>query len=182
MQGFEDIRAALGARPINIVRDTAAKRAAVSLILHPGGHILMMRRQEREGDPWSGHMAFPGGRVESSDASLRAAAERETEEEVSIELPLVAEYLGRLSDLDHPRLVVSAFVYGLRKPVEPSGNHEVASLHWFALSSLRNPANRGSLDYEYQGQSMRFPSVRLDGMEIWGISLQFLDDLDSRLF
>ena len=181
MQGFQDIRAALQARSSSIVGETAAKRAAVSLIIHPEGRLLMMRRQVREGDPWSGHMAFPGGRVEPGDPSLRAAAERETEEEVSISLPAVAEYLGRLSDLDHPRLVVSAFVYGLREEVRPAGNHEVASLHWFSLSDLGDPANRGTLEYEYQGQKMRFPAVRLGGSEIWGISLQFFDDLHARL-
>ncbi len=48
--------------------------------------LLFIRRAEKSGDPWSGHMAFPGGHMESSDASLLAAAIRETQEEIGLDL------------------------------------------------------------------------------------------------
>ena len=48
--------------------------------------LLFIRRAEKNGDPWSGHMAFPGGHIESSDTSLLDAAIRETREEIGLDL------------------------------------------------------------------------------------------------
>ncbi|NNL85157.1 MAG: NUDIX domain-containing protein, partial [Myxococcales bacterium] len=48
--------------------------------------VLFIERARHPDDPWSGHMALPGGRLDPVDASLRAAAERETREEVGVEL------------------------------------------------------------------------------------------------
>ncbi|MDP5071772.1 MAG: NUDIX domain-containing protein, partial [Congregibacter sp.] len=63
------------------------KRAAVALVLQlRDGElgVLMIRRAEREGDPWSGQMAFPGGRMDKTDANGYAVAVRETHEEVGL--------------------------------------------------------------------------------------------------
>ena len=79
------------------------KRAAVALILqlHAGELcVLMIRRAEHEGDPWSGHMAFPGGRLEAQDRNGLAAARRETEEEIGLHLGTGEPCIGRLSDLN----------------------------------------------------------------------------------
>ena len=65
------------------------QQAAVAVVLREGdsgSEILFIERSTREDDPWSGHMAFPGGRVEAADANTRAAAERETLEEVGVSL------------------------------------------------------------------------------------------------
>jgi hypothetical protein len=65
------------------------KRSAVAMILQVRDgelHILMIKRAEREGDPWSGHMAFPGGRMDKTDANGYAVAVRETSEEVGLAL------------------------------------------------------------------------------------------------
>ena len=63
-------------------------------------HILMIKRADREGDPWSGHMAFPGGRMDKADAHGYAVAVRETEEEVGLSLGPLDQCIGRLSDLN----------------------------------------------------------------------------------
>ena len=60
-----------------------------------GAEVLFIERAMRADDPWSGHMAFPGGRLEGGDDSARTAACRETREEVGLELSR-AEYLGHL--------------------------------------------------------------------------------------
>mgnify|MGYP001813096738 CR=1 FL=1 len=63
------------------------KRSAVALILQIREgelNVLMIKRAERKGDPWSGHMAFPGGRMDPGDDHGYAVAVRETEEEVGL--------------------------------------------------------------------------------------------------
>lgn len=56
--------------------------------------VLLIRRARR-GDPWSGQIAFPGGRVDAADADALAAAYREAYEEVGVSRGHV-EYLGPL--------------------------------------------------------------------------------------
>ena len=84
------------------------RRAAVALVLAPSStgdatlSLLLVRRSEREGDPWSGHMALPGGHAHPEDADLLHTARRETLEEVGVDL-LGAELLGRLDDVSPMR-------------------------------------------------------------------------------
>jgi len=37
-------------------------RAAIVVLVSKNGRILVIKRKERPNDPWSGHIAFPGGR------------------------------------------------------------------------------------------------------------------------
>jgi len=96
--------------------------ASVAIVFREGPEsieVLLIERAEREGDPWSGHMAFPGGRLEDHDDSSRSTARRETFEEVGIELAS-AEYLGRLDDIEgNPRASATLVVAGKCRP--PSG-------------------------------------------------------------
>ena len=77
-------------------------RAAVAMILrevHGEAEILMIRRAKREGDPWSGHMAFPGGRMERADRHGFDVARRATEEEIGLQLLESDPCIGRLSEI-----------------------------------------------------------------------------------
>lgn len=153
--------------------------AAVALIL-VNKALFMIRRAEKEGDPWSGHMAFPGGRHEVRDESLKATAERETSEEVGIEL-CNANYLGPLTPLNHPRLTVYAYVYQFEEIPDISSNEEVAECYWFSFDDLLSAENRKPHTFEYKSKSMTFPSIQTQNVTIWGISFQFLSDLLNRL-
>src|SRR5437868_134308 len=96
------LRQALSAEPRRVPHEMAPRRAAVAAVLRQGEiepEVLFIHRAEHPLDPWSGHMAFPGGRVEPQDASEQAAAERETEEEVGLRLAEAAVRAGRLNDL-----------------------------------------------------------------------------------
>ena len=93
--------------------------AAVAMVLHQhmdAVRLLFIERSQRDDDPWSGHIAFPGGRVDPVDGSPRQAAEREIREEIGLELGN-AEYLGRLDDVTGATLpvLVSGFVYNVRQ-------------------------------------------------------------------
>ena len=110
-------------------------RSAVALHLNESAigevQVLMIRRAERPGDPWSGHMAFPGGRSESQDADSLATALRETLEEVGLDTAQHGSCLGRLSDLQtRPSLVggamiITPYVFSLQFEPELHCNEEV---------------------------------------------------------
>ena len=178
---------AVTARPARqVAARTWQERAAVSVIARPDGGLLFIRRSEREGDPWSGHMAFPGGRMETVDASTRAAAARESWEEVGLD-PEIGAYVGALDDLESPpgtsrrRLVISPHVWVLPRAPALRPNVEVAGVHWFGLSRLMLREGRGEFTYRFRDQPIQLPVVRLDQRDIWGLTLRIVDDLLERV-
>jgi 8-oxo-dGTP pyrophosphatase MutT (NUDIX family) len=162
------------------------KRAAVALILQPQAGelgVLMIRRSEREGDPWSGHMAFPGGRLEPDDGSALDAARRETAEEVGLHLGAGEPCIGRLSELNAVNrrfrggLIITPFVFRLNRRVNFHPNHEVAEVVWVPLEFLLDADNREEMLWERGGVRLRLPCYLYEGRRIWGLSLQMLDEL-----
>ena len=161
-------------------------RAAVAMVLRQmsaGVEALFIERAERHGDPWSGHMAFPGGRVDPEDPGLRAAAERETREEVGLDLS-AARWIGRLPDIEGrdrsgpAGIVISAFVYHNDSPVELSLNHEVQDAFWVPVENLIQEHRH--VDYEYgpEAPGMCFPGILVgdpDRHIIWGLTYRFLE-------
>ena len=82
--------------------------AAIALVIRPQPaepELLMIKRAEIEGDPWSGHIACPGGRAEPGDRDLEHTAIRETWEETGIDLARDGKILGTLDDVS-PRTPV----------------------------------------------------------------------------
>ena len=69
---------------------TLARQAATALVLRPRTddalELLFIKRAEWAGDPWSGQVAFPGGRHEPHDPDLLTTSVRETQEETGIDL------------------------------------------------------------------------------------------------
>ena len=168
-----------------VVPGDASPRAAVALVFRPDEHLLFIERAAREGDPWSGHMAFPGGRFDPVDASLEATAMRETREEVGLDLH-DAEAFGGLSDLPTParipvNLIISPFVFAVDRDPVLETNHEVARVHWFALERLLAHEGRDTFRREWRGAEWSLPCVRLDGTFLWGITLRILDEALDRI-
>jgi 8-oxo-dGTP pyrophosphatase MutT (NUDIX family) len=158
-----------------------AWRAAVALILHePPGEdpeVLFIERARREGDPWSGQMAFPGGRFEPRDSDMAATATRETAEEVGLEL---GPPIARLDDFDGSRsarprgLVVSAFVYTIEERPELVLSYEVNSTVWVPLPVLLDPGSSRPYCFEREEFGGTFPSIHYDGYIIWGLTYRIL--------
>ena len=163
-----------------------SRRSAVSLILRDGkqgAEVLMIKRAEREGDPWSGHMAFPGGVAEKQDGNSLATAIRETQEEIGIDLPECAEVVGRLSDISTPHrrgrkvMTVTVYVFETKAFPETRINHEVAEVVWIPLAFLAAPENRETMEWKKGGASESLPCYFYGGRRIWGLSLVMLDEL-----
>jgi 8-oxo-dGTP pyrophosphatase MutT (NUDIX family) len=189
--GYNDIRVAArlvdAHQPRRKLLRKVLVRSAVGLYLHqPGGagvEVLMIRRAERAGDPWSGHMAFPGGRKERGDRNTLQTALRETHEEVGFDARTGARLLGRLSDIaTHPRLprgpmVITPWVFRVDKAPSLTPNEEVAETVWVPLGFLADRKNREKMRWAPNGVPLELPCYLFGGRRIWGLSLMMLDEL-----
>lgn len=162
------------------------KFSAVCLILsmHEGQkapRLLMMRRAKRRGDPWSGHMAFPGGRIEPQDESVQAGALRELHEEMGVDAHDL-NYLGRLSDLHtlnipgQRQLVVSPFVFEAKKSLVLKPNYEADGTYWIPLEFFAQ-ARRKNMYWWRRKRLIKLPFYRYKKRRIWGLSLAMIDEL-----
>lgn len=169
----------------------ALKRSAVAILLVQGAQeleLLMIKRADKQGDPWSGHMAFPGGRYEVNlDTDMASTAKRETLEEIGINIDALAAPIGQLSDVLTPshaqrtKMSVSVFVYALPEKPSYRMNHEVADVIWIPLSLFLDDTKRDTMQWEYQGSSIDLPCYFYQGQRIWGLSLKMLDELVERV-
>ncbi len=153
--------------------------AAVALVLRGSAlhdaELLFIRRAQRVGDPWSGHVAFPGGRRDSGDATLEQTARRETLEELSLDLAATAQLLGVLDDLRPrsgalPSIAVRPYVFALEGDVVMQPNAEVHSTFWLPLASLRDPAFASEHIFDREGARLRFPAYRSGDDVVWGMT------------
>jgi 8-oxo-dGTP pyrophosphatase MutT (NUDIX family) len=160
-----------------------ARRAAVAVVLQNAAdpHVLLMKRVEREGDPWSGHISLPGGGYQSEDPDLLATAIRETREELGIDVAR-ARILGNLDPL-HPRssgprgIEVTPFVFLVEESLVPVCGPEALAAFWFPLE--RAAAGAFDSTYVYPASDLTFPSWDYEGHVIWGLTMRILGDVLS---
>ncbi|MDD5348849.1 MAG: CoA pyrophosphatase [Chthoniobacteraceae bacterium] len=163
------------------------RHAAVALILREYGagrkqEILVIRRAEDPRDPWSGHLGFPGGRLEPSDPNPERAAVRETGEELGISLDACARRIGALSEIrarslqQFLPLSIFPYVYELVHPAILRQNEEVATTCWVSLGFFLNRANRTTMPHPRDPKHI-LPCYPLGGRALWGMSLTMLDEL-----
>jgi 8-oxo-dGTP pyrophosphatase MutT (NUDIX family) len=159
----------------------ADRRAAVAVVAN-GDALLFIRRAEHPLDPWSGHMAFPGGMVDPGDADPLAAALRETLEEIGLDLSTGAELLGRLSDVKplslRASLAISPFVFALAgdgPPLVP--NEEVQEAIWIPWSFFADSRNRSTFFWSRNGVPVPMPCYDYEGRIVWGLTLRMVDEL-----
>ena len=149
--------------------------------------LLMIERASYAGDPWSGHIAFPGGRREPHDATLLDTALRETREETGVDILGEGRVLGALERVDPistllPRLSIAPFVALLTRDVPLVLSDEVAGAFWVPLSALqRTDASREVEVTLSSGTTRRVRAFVHDRYTIWGLTERILRDLLSRI-
>ncbi len=164
-------------------------QAAVSLVLRSRDELelLLIKRAESPSDPWSGHMALPGGKREHSDESLLHTAVRETLEETGLALGGNGEHLGRLTRLDPstrrlPPLTITPYVFGVSGDAEAHAeSFEVDAVFWVPLPTLRDPASAGVFRYRAGDLIRRFPSFTVEGQAVWGLTYRVLEEFLQRI-
>lgn len=169
----------LAGRPPRQVRDPARREAAVALLLVPDpDRILLIRRADRVGDPWSGHVALPGGRREPGDADLLTTAIRETVEETGIALhpTRVGAILDDLAPMTPalPPIVVRPFAFLLEHPPVITPSDEVAAAEWVPFSQLSDPTLRRPVELEIRGAPQVVTGHHLPTGLLWGMTERIL--------
>lgn len=171
-------------------RITSEKRAAVCVVLRPRApertQVLLIQRTKRADDPWSGQMAFPGGRVEPDDDSALTAALREAHEEVGLDLSRQARLLGRADDVRAMArgralpLSISPFVFELTatEVALELQESEVAGVLWAPLEEMAS----GRLDDTHAVTrpgmgTTKLPCFDVDGKVVWGLTYLMLRNL-----
>lgn len=171
-------------------RGQGLREAAVALLVRPRDtlEVLLIRRAELHGDPWSGHVALPGGRRSAGDPDLLATACREAREEVSIAVDRVATFVGALDEVAPvsvrlPPIVVAPFV--LAVPPETAAipdPREVQAAFWVPIDALRDRSAASEILIEGDAGPLSFPSLTYEDYVIWGLTYrilqQFLETID----
>jgi 8-oxo-dGTP pyrophosphatase MutT (NUDIX family) len=168
------------------------RRAAVALLLRLGTaeelELLLIKRATFASDPWSGHVALPGGRQEPADPTLLHTAIRETREEVGVDISGHGTVLGVLDELGPstprlPPLTILPHVAAVERDLPLTLSREVADAFWVPLSRLRDPAASREVDLDLATGVMRVRSLSYKEHIIWGLTerilRQFFAILDS---
>jgi len=168
---------------------SASPRAAVALVLREAldVEILLIKRATSERDPWSGHMAFPGGRFSRDDPSLLFTAVRETAEETGVFLDPEERLLGALAPVSPvtrrlPPLVISPFVFAVEEgAITVPDPREVESVLWVPLRQLADPGSRAVVEIPFPEGPIPFPAFQVGGHVVWGLTYRILDQFLRRI-
>jgi 8-oxo-dGTP pyrophosphatase MutT (NUDIX family) len=141
--------------------------------------LLLIKRAEDPRDPWSGHIALPGGRAEPSDESLLATAIRETREEVGIDLDTDGDILGQLDPLHPanpqlPRILVTPLVATVRSNAATRLSNEVQFVFWMSLDSLAQTGRTATVERTFERRHYSLPAYPSPHGPVWGLTERIL--------
>lgn len=181
-------RALASGTPTPAPRDEPFHEAAVALVLHAGPdgvETLFIKRATREGDPWSGQIALPGGRRHGPDEELATTAMRETHEEIGIDLAADGTLLGELDELRPrspllPPIIVRPFVFSVGSRLPLTLNEEVAEAFWAPLREVFDPERRQEITISFPGIHMKRSAIGVGEHVIWGMTEHILRTFEGK--
>lgn len=189
MESIKHISSVLNSHPVRIIEPGGRAQASVALILEeqPSGlSILLIERSTNTNDYWSGQIGLPGGRAETIDKSPQHTAERETSEEIGLDLSS-AQFLGRLDDIAPGglKIVISCFVYAVNDhPLLRPDKGEIADAFWVPARELKNPARTSSVEFIFKNRLRKFPALRVvddKKQPLWGITYHLLRNFNKTI-
>jgi 8-oxo-dGTP pyrophosphatase MutT (NUDIX family) len=190
MKSFDVLKAALENHMLQDgLLSHAPRHASVCVLVaeaDPTPHICFIRRAKWDGDPWSEHIAFPGGSRVGDETPLQTLR-REVQEEVGVDIGEDAELVPlpqlriRLAGRER-LLLLNAFVCHLSGALPPlQCGPEVASAFWIPVSALWDAQNLDHLVLDDQGDVLVYPAIRLPQGTVFGITLRVLTLLSDQL-
>lgn len=182
---------ALALSPGRAVADEPGRKwAAIALTFRMGDagdpELLMIKRAEHVGDPWSGHVAVPGGRMDPEDTDLAQTAIRETLEETGIDLARAGRILGTLDDVAPrtpylPPISIRPFVVAAGGALTITPSAEVAGFFWVPLAAIRDDRAWGTSSVLVRGEPRDELTFTYRGHVVWGLTHRVLRQLVSLL-
>jgi len=193
----QNIRTRLAGREPNAQPCTSdTPFASVAAVLRYSGRepdVLLIRRSQHPGDPWSGHMAFPGGRRDPGDADLVRTAVRETREEVGLDLDERAEWLARLDDVQAisrakpmdliivPQVFLISGDAARDEAALVIDDREVDEALWTPLGPMLRGERNTTRPYEHRGRHFELPGYQVGAHIVWGLTHRMLEMLFEAL-
>jgi 8-oxo-dGTP pyrophosphatase MutT (NUDIX family) len=164
-------------------RDGTYFEAAVALILRETSdaslEILFIKRANRDDDPWSGQIAFPGGRHETRDESLEDTVVRETLEEVGLDLRCDGVIVGALDEARPriavlPPVIVRPYVATIAADAVAGSSDEVAKSFWAPLDVILDATAARDTEIAVRGSRVVRPAIHFEEHVIWGMTENIL--------
>lgn len=155
--------------------------AAVSVIIagEEEPSTLLIKRAEHSDDPWSGQVAFPGGKMSEGDRSVKETAIREAMEEVGVDLTNDSAFAGyyvpfrtHTGDMD---VIPTVFLLPREAKVRP--NREVSGCRWARLDEFLNARSASTYRLSVQGSSRELPAFVIGDYVVWGLTHRIISSL-----
>lgn len=155
----------------------------VPLIERGAGLNVVLTRRSAELKHHPGQIAFPGGKVEASDASREAAALREAQEEIGLD-PAAVSLIGALPCHETvTRFEVTPIVgliTGHFEPVPEAG--EVDEVFEVPLAFVMDPANLVIRGRVWHGSMRHYYVIPYGPYYIWGATARMLKMMSDRVW
>ena len=155
-------------------------QAAVAILVKPKKddlEFLLVKRAEVDDDPWSGDMAFPGGKKNPQDKTLVDTVIRELLEETSINLSQkkAIGFMKPVYSSVRKTLAVQPIVYRFEEYPEIHLNYELTKFIWAPLSEMKNGKTKTKV------KGWEEPVYQVKGEIVWGLTFRMLEKLFTLL-
>jgi 8-oxo-dGTP pyrophosphatase MutT (NUDIX family) len=162
-------------------------QAAVLILLHETSEDLNVIYCLRSNNlpTHAGEVAFPGGKREEKDETLRDTALREAQEEVNLDLKDV-EVLGEISSVQSRfGLSVTPYIAILKSNTLIADGKEIAEVFSVPLNFIKNNMQKEQKSENWDNKKVFFPFFEFENKMVWGLTaymtVEFLRLLDIEI-